>query len=330
MPATPYFAITTMMNWFRHSTHYWGTLLVLLTVLASCRHEEKANEQPPSAEELRLARTGHIDSTLSCRILSANNEADRLALDTLSAESWLLIDDATGFVISQKNANQRMYMASLTKIMTCLLALEHGNMGDTIIIGKGDLVTRDSRVRPDDSYTLRHLLYEMMLVSDNDAAYAVARHISGDSTAFYQLMNEKAAYLGMSNTHFANPNGMPNDSNYSTAADLARLVRYSLADTAFAGIVRTAEMDIPLLDGRHLPCHNSNALLDSYEGCIGVKTGFTRKAGCCLASAATRHDVTLILILLKSNSMAARFTESATLLDYGFHVAETLRRKIHL
>lgn len=302
--------------------------MVLLAVLASCRPEEKAEAEKHvvlSAEAQRLTQASHIDSTLLCLM---HNAGSGQALDTLTAESWLLIDDATGQVISQKNANQRMYMASLTKMMTCLLALERGNMDDTIVISRGDLVTHDSRVHLGDGYTLRHLLYEMMLLSDNDAAYAVARHIAGDSTAFYRMMNEKAAYLGMHSTHFANPNGMPNDSNYSTAADLARLVRYSLADTAFAAIVRTAEMDIPLLDGRHLPCRNTNALLSRYDGCIGVKTGFTRKAGCCLASAAIRHDATLVLILLKSSSMTARFNESATLLDYGFHIAETLRKGI--
>jgi D-alanyl-D-alanine carboxypeptidase len=162
------------------------------------------------------------------------------------------------------------------------------------------------------------MIDEMMLQSDNNAATALAQYISGDIPAFCRLMNEKAAYLGMDSTHFANPNGMPNDSTYSTARDLLVLARYCMRDSAFAAIVGTPFMDIPLVDGRHLPCDNTNLLLRSYEGCIGVKTGYTRDAGSCLASAATRDGVTLFLVLLNSRSRSSRFTESALLLDHGF------------
>ena len=298
--------------------------LLLLVVLAACGEPPAAVEESPDAETLRLARSGTVDSVMPRLVIGLRVPGGCEALrDTLSAEAWLLVDDATGWVISQKNASQRMYMASLTKMMTCLVALENGEMTDSIDILPADMVTRDSRVRPGHAYTLRHLLYEMMLLSDNDAAYAVARHVGGGDTArFYRLMNAKAAYLGMADTHFANPNGMPNDSNYSSARDLARLVRYAMADSSFARIVGTQQMDIPLLDGRHLPCRNTNALLATYEGCTGVKTGFTLQAGCCLASAATRRGTTLVLILLKSSSMARRFSESAALLDYGFQVMD--------
>ena len=275
-----------------------------------------------TAEELRLARCGSVDSVMPRLAVSLKTVEGYAALDTISAEAWLLVDDATGWVISQKNAAQRMYMASLTKMMTCLVALENGKMADSIDILRADIVTHDSRVRPGQSYTLRNLLYEMMLLSDNDAAYAVARLVGGDSLGFYRMMNEKAAYLGMGDTHFDNPNGMPNDSNYSSARDLMKLVRYAMADSAFAAMVGTADMDVPLTDGRHLPCHNTNALLGTYDGCIGVKTGFTRQAGCCLASAARRDGTTLVLVLLKSTSMPRRFSESAALLDYGFRVME--------
>ena len=138
------------------------------------------------------------------------------------------------------------------------------------------------------------------------------------------MMNEKAAYLGMTSTHFANPNGMPNLQNFSSASDLVRLARYCMRDSTFAQIVGTIDKDIPLTDGRHMPCRNTNALLTTYEGCIGIKTGFTRQAGNCLASAATRDGVTLYLVLLNSRSMSSRFKESAILLDYGFNVMNAL------
>ena len=238
---------------------------------------------------------------------------------------WMLIDDSTGIVISQKHANDTMYMASLTKMMTCLLALENGNMRDTVEITDDVFITKDSRVRPGDGYEVHYLIDEMMLLSDNVAACALAKHIGGDTLKFCEMMNEKAAYLGMTNTHFANPNGMPNKQNYSSASDLVRLARYCMGDSTFAQIVGTKEKDIPLTDGRHLPCRNTNALLTTYEGCIGIKTGFTRQAGNCLASAATREGVTLYLVLLNSRSVSSRFKESALLLDYGFNVMKAYR-----
>jgi D-alanyl-D-alanine carboxypeptidase/D-alanyl-D-alanine carboxypeptidase (penicillin-binding protein 5/6) len=178
-------------------------------------------------------------------------------------------------------------------------------------------------VRLGEGYLLGDLLYEMMLQSDNDAAYALARHIGGDSIRFCEMMNEKAEYLGMTSTHFANPNGMPAPDNYSTASDLVRLARYAMRDSLFAAIVGTVERKVPMTDGRHMDCYNTNQLLSTYEGCLGVKTGYTRQAGYCLASAATRNGRTLYCVLLNSRSLRTRFTESAILLDYGFRIVKS-------
>ena len=268
-------------------------------------------------------RSGLIDSTSLSAVLNLDSIAGSEPLSSLSADAWMLIDDSTGCIISEKNANELRNMASITKMMTCLLAIENGQMGDTIEIDKDVYIAKDSRVKLGDKYTMRDLIDEMMLISDNDAAYALAKHVGGDTLKFCDMMNEKAAYLGMTNTHFANPNGVPNSNNYSTASDLVRLSRYCMRDSLFAAIVGTIEKDVPLIDGRHMPCRNTNALLKTYEGCIGIKTGFTRQAGNCLASAATRDGVTLYLVLLNSRSMSSRFTESALLLDYGFNVMKT-------
>ena len=140
-------------------------------------------------------------------------------------------------------------------------------------------------------------------------------------------MNQKAAYLGMDSTHFANPNGMPNLNNYSSPNDLVRLARYAMRDSTFAAIVGTTEYKVPFIDGRHMACRNTNALLHTYEGCIGIKTGFTRQAGNCLMSAASRNGHTLYLALLGSRSMSSRFKESAILLDYGFKVMQAYDSK---
>ena len=287
---------------------------MLLLACFACEHGDTLTH-----EELRLQKIALMDSALSDYVqLDSIDGYDRLA--SLSAEAWMLIDDSTGFIISQKNANSKRFIASITKIMTCLLALENANPYDTVCITADDCVTRDSWIKAGDTYLLCDLVREMMLVSDNNAAYALARHIGGDTLAFYAMMNDKAQYLGMDSTHFANPNGMPADSNYSSASDLVRLSRYCLSDSVFSEIVSTAEADILLLDGRHLPCYNTNLLLTNYEGCIGIKTGYTRQAAGCLASAARRDGTTLCLVLLGSPGRSARFRESAILLDYGFNV----------
>lgn len=290
-------------------------LLIMMLTAACGRSGIEISEPEPTPEELRVQASQHIDSTL---ISGTDSLTEQALHDKFTAEAWILVEDSCGLLISAKNAHQRMHPASLTKIMTCMLALEQGNMNDTIVITPDVFIQKDSRVRLGDSFLLGHLIQEMMLQSDNDAANAIAKHIGGDISAFCRMMNEKAAYLGMDSTHFANPNGITNDSTYSTARDLFVLARYCLRDTTFADIVSTSLIDIPLLDGRHLPCDNTNILLRDYDGCIGIKTGFTRRAGGCLASAATRKGKTLILILLNSKTKATRFKESAELLDYGF------------
>ena len=301
----------------------WACLLTLLAAVVSCQWGDQAGSRVAlTPEQIRLEHINTIDSTTLSTILTPDSTDGSEQLETLSADARMLIDDATGMVISQKCANEPRFMASLTKMMTCLLALENGNLTDTVRITEDVFICRDSRVRLGEGYLLGDLVYEMMLQSDNDAAYALAKHVGGDTIRFCEMMNEKAAYLGMENTHFANPNGMPAPDNYSSANDLIRLARYAMRDSLFATIVGTTKKKVPMVDGRHMDCQNTNVLLSTYEGCIGIKTGFTRQAGYCLASAATRNGHTLYCVLLHSRSMRTRFTESAILLDYGFRVME--------
>lgn len=302
--------------------------LLVGIVVAACQSGEPVGGRVLTPEQERLEMITKIDSTTLRTILSPDSVEGYEQLASLTADAWMLIDDSTGLVISQRYADEPRFMASLTKMMTCLLALENGNMADTVRITDDVFICKDSRVRLGEGYLMRDLVYEMMLQSDNDAAYALAKQVGGDTLRFCEMMNEKAAYLGMNNTHFANPNGMPAFDNYSSASDLVRLARYAMRDSTFAAIVGTKEKKVPLIDGRNMDCHNTNVLLTSYEGCFGVKTGFTRQAGNCLASAATRDGITLYLVLLNSRSMRSRFTESAVLLDYGFNVMHALRNRI--
>ena len=297
-------------------------IIPVLLFLAACG----AKETPVrDLEAERLYKISILDTTTLKTIIDPDTVEGFDLLNNLTAQAWILVDDKTGYVISEKKSRERMYIASLTKMMTCLLALEHGSDSDSVYITQSDYVSRDSRVKLDQGYLLRDLINEMMLVSDNDAAYAIARHIGGDTTAFCNKMNEKAAYLGMTATHYDNPNGLPNDSNYSSAYDQLRLVRYCMEDSVFAQVVGSREARVPLLDGRHMDCINTNRLLFTYDGCIGVKTGFTYQAGACLAASAERDGVRLYVILLKSQNMRLRFKEAAVLLDYGFRVMSYLR-----
>ena len=297
-------------------------LCVVIAIMIGCSEEAK----PIDPERQRVEHINMIDSTTLRTLLNPDTIEGADQLNALTADFWMLVEDSTGLVISERNADSLAYMASITKMMTCLLALENGNMADTVQITEDVYVAKDSRVKPGDGYVLHNLIDEMMLVSDNDAAYAIAKHIGGDTLKFCEMMNDKAISLGMGHTHFANPNGMPNKENYSTACDLIKLSRYCMSDSSFAQIVGTQEKDIPLIDGRHMPCRNTNALLKTYEGCIGIKTGFTRQAGNCLASAVTRDGITLYLVLLNSRSMSTRFTESTILLDYGFEVMKAYKK----
>ena len=319
-----------MKDRYRHiSIHILilGLGLMILAVASCGLGDGTGSRVALTPEQLRLEKINTIDSMTLRTVLNPDSTEGWEQLGALSADAWILVDDSTGYVISQKYANEPRFIASLTKMMTGLLALENGNMADTVLITDDVFICKDSRVRLGEGYLLGDLIYEMMLQSDNDAAYALAKHLAGDTLKFYDMMNEKAAYLGMTSTHFANPNGMPAPDNYSTANDLIRLARYAMRDSAFAEIVGTKDKEVPLIDGRHMSCRNTNVLLHSYEGCIGIKTGYTRQAGNCLASAATRDGTTLYLVLLNSRSMRSRFSESAILLDYGFRVMQAYRER---
>ena len=313
------------MNWRCYTKCVF--FFTLLCVVMACSIEGSKDGGVLSPEQERLERINRIDSVSLSTVLEIDSIEGWDKLCSISAEAWMLVDDSTGFVISQKNATRQLCMASITKMMTCLLALEKGNPVDTVYITEDVYIAKDSRVRLGDGYRLDDLIYEMMLVSDNDAAYALAKHIGGDTLTFCDMMNQKAVYLGMDSTHFANPNGVPNIHNYSCASDLIRLSRYAMRDSAFAEIVGTVEKDIPLVDKRHMPCQNTNVMLTTYEGCFGIKTGFTRQAGNCLASAVTHDGITLYLVLLNSRSMSSRFTESALLFDYGFKVMKAAHKE---
>ena len=228
-----------------------------------------------------------------------------------SARSAILVDADSGRVLYEQNADERMLIASITKIMTAVVALENGKTTDTYTVTAEDMAEGSSMyLAVGETLTLEELLYGLMLSSGNDAALAVAHCVSGTVEDFVAEMNAKAEELGMHNTSFANPNGLDHENHYSTARDMAVLTAYALQNAAFARIVSTKSITIGT---RTLTNHNK--LLSQYEGCIGVKTGYTKAAGRTLVSAARRDGQTLVAVTLSDGN---DWQDHASLLDYGF------------
>lgn len=238
----------------------------------------------------------------------------------ISAHSAILIDARTGRVMFSKSPDERLAMASTTKIITATAALESENfdIDRTIEISERAAGVEGSSMylQKGEKISMRNLLYGLMLSSGNDAAVAIAEAVSGDEAAFVELMNKKVGEIGADNTHLSNPNGLPNDEHYSTARDMAKITAYALKNPTFAEIVsaKTRRIDD---SGAAYPrvIKNHNRLLSMYDGCIGVKTGFTKAAGRCLVSAARRDDMTLVCVTLNAPD---DWNDHQNLLDYGF------------
>lgn len=218
-----------------------------------------------------------------------------------SASFAVAIDAQTGRILYEKNAHGRHSMASTTKIMTAIVALEHGNLDDVVTVSPAAAATEGSSMylSPGEKITLGNLLYGLMLPSGNDAAMAIGEHVGGDIPGFAAMMNETAQKIGAVNTQFQNPSGLDAEGHYSTAYDMAIITRYAMKNPAFAEIVQTKKKMVPW-EGKQWDrtLENHNKLLSMYEGCIGVKTGYTKKTGRCLVSAAQRGGMTVICVTL--------------------------------
>ncbi len=231
----------------------------------------------------------------------------------ISAASAVLMDGDTGRVLYEKDSHTRRLIASTTKLMTALVALESGHsLEETVTVAPEWAGVEGSSIylRPGEEITLEALLYGLLLRSGNDAALAIAGHCGGTVENFVSQMNQKARQLGMTVTSFANPNGLDGEEHYSTAYDMALLARACLNNEALSQIASTKSIT---LGTRTFTNHNK--LLWRYEGCVGLKTGFTKKAGRTLVSAAKRDGMTLICVTLNAPSDWADHT---ALFDWGF------------
>jgi len=243
-----------------------------------------------------------------------------------SAQSAVLIDGNSYRVLWGKNTDERLPMASTTKIMTALVAIESGNIDTAVTVPKIAQGIEGSSIylTAGERLSLEELLYGLMLKSGNDAATAIAHEVGGGSIErFVSLMNATARRIGAYNTNFENPHGLHSDNHYTTAYDLAKITAYALKNDDFEEIVSTKYKEIPWEGSQwNRVLENKNKLLWSLEGANGVKTGFTKRAGRCLVSAAKRDELQLILVVLNCGPM---FEESSAILEYGFSMYKNRR-----
>ena len=241
-------------------------------------------------------------SIFPCRIL---------AVET-SAASAILMDADSGRVLYERNADRKMLIASTTKILTALVAIEEGDLHDTVKVSREAAYTEGSAMylTEGETLTLETLLYGLLLCSGNDAAVAVAQHVGGSVKGFVALMNEKAQELGMEHSSFANPNGLDDEQHYSTARDMAKLARAALENETLMRIASTRSVTI---GGRTMTNHNK--LLHYVDGCLGLKTGYTKAAGRTLVSCVERNGQRLVAVTLQDGN---DWADHAALYDYGF------------
>ncbi|WP_054749777.1 D-alanyl-D-alanine carboxypeptidase family protein [Ruminiclostridium josui] len=255
------------------------------------------------------------DGPITDIIKNESWEAAGNQLPRVSAGAAIVMDAQSGRVLYEKNAYKRSSIASTTKIMTAIVAIENGKDDEDVIVSKNAASIWGSRVglKEGKTYKLGNLLNAMMLRSGNDAAIAIAEHVGGSVEAFAEMMNRKAAEIGATNTNFVTPHGLDDPQHYSTPYDLALITQYALKNEKFCDIVSRKSSSF---EGK--PINNTNEMLSLYPGADGVKTGYTGQAGRCLVTSATHNGWKIISVVLNCSSRSTRAQSSKILLDYAY------------
>lgn len=311
----------------------FALLLLLQLTAAPVFAETAASAADDPAQTQDTAADDQPDSVSEDRLLSSRTSF------TVAAKAALLIDLNTNRVVYEQDADERIYPASLTKIMTCLIALENGNLSDVVTVSQSAMndLDADSSVaglKVGEQLTLENLLYCMMLQSGNDACNVIAEHIAGSVTDFVRMMNQRAYELGCQNTHFNNPHGLHDESHYTTARDLAIITEAALKSENFRQIVDSYEYVMPATNmTEEHKIKTTNMLIYQslgnslyYSRAHGIKTGYTSQAGRCVISEATGDGLDLLgivcgaatTVLDSGDLLMESFTECARLFDYAF------------
>lgn len=240
----------------------------------------------------------------------------------LNAKSAILMEESTGNILYESNPDERLPIASVTKVMTMLLIMEAVDSGkisldDMVTVSKNAMSYGGSTMflETGEQLTVNDMLKGIAVASANDGCVAMAEHLAGSESAFVDMMNERAKELGMENTHFMNTNGLDEDDHYSSARDVAIMSRELMKHET---IFNYTSIWMDTLRGGKFQLANTNKLIRFYDGANGLKTGSTSKALCCLSAAAKRNDMQLIAVVLGAPTSAERFASAKSLLDYGF------------
>ena len=280
------------------------SLVLIFSILFPiyCFADEENNEEEEQIPEL---------------VEAASDSAEEPNLNSRAA---IIYDRNSKEVIYGKEENTKRKMASTTKIMTCMVVLEKGELTDTVIVSKKAAGTGGSRVglKTGDKVSVQDLLYGLMLCSGNDAAVALAEHVGGCVEGFADLMNEKARQLNLSNTHFVTPHGLDNEEHYTTAYELAIMADNALKNNTFSSIVGTKNITINI-NGKPRNLSNTNELLGSMAGVYGVKTGFTNGANRCLVTSCKRENLDIITVVLGADTKKFRTQDSIKLINYAMN-----------
>lgn len=241
----------------------------------------------------------------------------------LHAIGAALMDADSGRVLFERKGYEALPMASTTKIMTCIVALEEGKLDDMVTVSKYASTMPDVQlgIREGEQYILNDLLYSLMLESHNDVAVAIAEHIGGSVQGFAKMMNEKAKEIGCENTHFVTPNGLDANGHYSTAVDMSRIASYAIKNKEFIKITNEPIWNFSeVKTGRKFAVSNKDRFLYIFDGAIGVKTGFTGKAGYCFVGAVKKNNKTLVSAVLGCGwypNKGLKWKDTTKLMNYG-------------
>ncbi len=242
----------------------------------------------------------------------------------VSAQTAILIEGNSGEVLYEKNAEQKAFPASITKIMTALLAIESGNLDKIVTVSENASGVEGSSIylETGEKIALRDLVYGLMLRSGNDAAIAISEEIGGTTENFVIMMNKRARELGAFNTHFANPNGLHNQDHYTTASDMALISKAAMKNPEFKKVAAAKTWIADRGEGKYNYFYNKNKVVYQYTGGTGIKIGFTRAAGRTLVASSERHGMELICVVMNAPNW---FQDTYHLMDYAFGQYETTK-----
>lgn len=270
---------------------------------------------------MRAKRIKNISILIVSILFLFINQSTLYAVPLISAEQAVLIDQKSGAVLYEKNMDNPQLIASITKVMTAILAIEYGVLTDQVVVSADAVLTEGSSIylQENERISLEELIYGLMLRSGNDAAVSIAEHIGGSVEGFVYLMNEKVRWLGLDNTSFANPHGLDAENHFSTAQDIAELMRYAMEDPVFRKINETRTY-IP--ESRSDVWTNKNKLLTNYyPHTIGGKTGYTKAAGRTLVTVAKKEDIELIAVTINDPN---DWFDHIRLYEWGFEQSKQL------